>query len=213
MSERPRDEHEARPQSKSDHSRDRVLECAEKLFMERGYESVKLRHIADELNVRAASLYYYFPSGKQEMFQAVLLRAMGRIQSGLEAAIASAPEELNARLRAAASYFLSQPKMDLYRMLESDLEQVDEEDRRAIAEALYAALQRPLISVFRDASPAAAAPNSPSPELLAGSFLASIQAVHHLRADFRIPVSKEHMAGQVCDVLAAGVNAIAGGCS
>jgi hypothetical protein len=103
--------------------------------------------------------------------------------------------------------------MDLYRMLESDLEHVDEEDRRAIAEALYAALQRPLISVFRDASPAAAAPQPPSPELLAGSFLASIQAVHHLRADFRIPVSKEHMAGQVCDVLAAGVNAIAGGCT
>ncbi|MFP4375538.1 MAG: TetR/AcrR family transcriptional regulator [Spirochaetales bacterium] len=209
-----------RPHSKSDDARDRVLECAEKLFMERGYESVKLRHIADELSVRAASLYYYFPNGKQEMFQAVLLRAMERIRAGLESAISCADEGLNARLRAAASYFLSQPKMDLYRMLESDLEQVDEEDRRGVAEALYGALQRPLIVVFRDAMPtsgnpghgAGSGPPPPSPELLAGSFLASIQAVHHLRSDFRIPVSKEHMAGQVCDVLAAGVHALAGGC-
>jgi len=245
MPERPDREH-ARPQSKSGDSRDRVLECAEKLFMERGYESVKLRHIADELGVRAASLYYYFPKGKQEMFQAVLLRATGRIREGLESAISAAPEELNGRLRAAARYFLSQPKMDLYRMLESDLEQVDQHDRPAIAAALYAALQKPLIALFRDATPSAVRPHAggdanaksapgtidrdagpahppgppnpaggphpPSPELLAGSFLASIQAVHHLRADFQIPVSKEHMAGQVCDVLAAGVNAIAGGC-
>jgi hypothetical protein len=35
-----------------------------------------------------------------------------------------------------------------------------------------------------------------------------VQAVHHLRPDFQINVSKEQMAAQICDVLAAGVQAL-----
>ena len=181
--------------------------------MERGYESIKLRHVADELGVRSASLYYYFPGGKQEMFQQVLRRAMNRMKAGLEEAIASASEDLEKRLVAAAHYFLSQPKLDLFRMLESDLDHVDPRDRREVSSMLYEALQMPLIAVFSDAvslpQPGSEAAHvTPSPQLMAGTFLSGIQAIHHLRADFNIPVSKQSMAAQVCAVLAAGVIAL-----
>jgi TetR/AcrR family transcriptional regulator, cholesterol catabolism regulator len=203
-------------QTRTEASRERVLECAETLFMEKGYEAIKLRHVADELGVRSASLYYYFPGGKQEMFQQVLIRAMTRIKAGLEHAVSSAPQTLEQRLYAAARYFLSQPKMDLFRMLESDLDHVDPEDRPGISAALYRALQGPLIEIFSSLTllPDVARSTrggAPSAQLMAGTFLSSIQAIHHLRADFRIPVSKEQMAEQVCDVLAAGVKALTGG--
>lgn len=181
--------------------------------MERGYEAIKLRHVADDLGVRSASLYYYFPGGKQEMFQQVLRRAMERIRAGLQEAIADAPDGLQEQLVAAANYFLSQPKLDLFRMLESDLDHVDPEDRAEVSRMLYEALQGPLIAVFAQAvslpAPGVASPYVlPSPQLMAGTFLSGIQAIHHLRADFEIPVRKEAMAAQVCAVLSAGVRTL-----
>jgi AcrR family transcriptional regulator len=183
--------------------------------MERGYEAIKLRHVADDLGVRSASLYYYFPNGKQEMFQQVLKRAMQRMKLGLETAIEEAGPTLESRLIAAAEYFLSQPKLDLFRMLESDLDHVDQSHRAEVSAMLYAALQEPLIAVFAAAATLPQPDQSdsstaPSPQLLAGTFLSGIQAIHHLRADFEIPVSKELMARQVCAVLAAGVIALQG---
>ena len=56
------DEHEVRD------STQRVLDVAERLFMDRGYSAITLRDIADELGMKQASLYYHFPGGKGATF-------------------------------------------------------------------------------------------------------------------------------------------------
>lgn len=200
-------------------SRERVLECAERLFMERGFQAVKLRDIADELGVRSASLYYYFPGGKLDMFLAVLDTAMDRYRTGLEDAIRVADDGFEAELDAAAQFFLSQPKIDFFRMLESDLDQIDPEKRGAVAMKMHQSLQGPIMDAFRRAFPSQPgdAPgqsefrrDTPMPELFAGSFLAIVQGIHHLRSEFDIPVTKAQMASQMSCILAAGLRATVG---
>ena len=213
----------------SESSRTRVLECAERLFMERGFQAVKLRDIAAELGVRSASLYYHFPGGKLEMFLAVLDAAMDRFKLGLETAVREAEDGLEAELEAAARFFFSQPKIDFFRMLESDLDQIAPEQRGEVATKMHQSLQGPIMEAFRRAmrpgnvppgTPTADAAQArqttsgtapaPMPELLAGSFLAIVQGIHHLRADFEIPVTKEQMASQMSRILAAGLRATHG---
>ncbi|TVQ20457.1 MAG: TetR/AcrR family transcriptional regulator [Spirochaetaceae bacterium] len=203
------------PATGGDSARARVLECAERLFMERGYQAVKLRDIADELGVRAASLYYHFPGGKLDMFLAVLDAAMDRYHTGLDAAIRGAGAGLEAELDAAARFFLSQPKIDFFRMLESDLEQIEPAQRAAVAMKMHQSLQGPVMDAFRRATPtgserdsAPSPADAPTPELLAGSFLAIVQGIHHLRAEFDLPITKEQMAEQMSRILAAGLRAV-----
>ena len=203
------------PGADRDSPRARVLECAERLFMERGYQAVKLRDIADALGVRAASLYYHFPGGKPEMFVAVLDAAMDRYRSGLDDAIRRADSGLQAELDAAARFYLSQPKIDLFRMLDSDLEQIEPADRARVAMKMHRSLQGPIMDAFvRAASPGRGPDGSlgdaPMPELLAGSFLAIVQGIHHLRAEFDIPITKEQMAGRMAGILAAGLRSVYG---
>jgi len=46
----------------------RILAVAERLFLAKGFKGVSMKDIADEVQVTAAALYYYFPGGKQELF-------------------------------------------------------------------------------------------------------------------------------------------------
>lgn len=51
--------------------RQRILEMAEELFMQRGYRAVSIRDIAQACEVTNAALYYHF-SGKDALFQEVM---------------------------------------------------------------------------------------------------------------------------------------------
>ena len=204
-------------------SRDRLLEVAERLFMERGYSVIKLRDVADELGVRVASLYYHFPGGKQDLFTAVLERAMARMRHGLEDAIAHAGDSVLEQLCAAGRYFLTQHKIDVYRMLESDLDEIEADSRAAIESTVYQSLMMPLVRVFAQsiASDSTAAPGPrdtpgvppaygtfpPHAPLLAGSYLSIVQAIHHLPNEFGSPIPKDHMVEYMATLLVRGLEA------
>jgi AcrR family transcriptional regulator len=68
-------------------TRDRILQAALDLFIERGYERTSLREIAERVGVTKAALYYHF-SSKEEILRtlmapifAVQEQAMGLLQS------------------------------------------------------------------------------------------------------------------------------------
>jgi TetR/AcrR family transcriptional regulator len=65
-----------------------ILDAAEALFAERGYEGTALRDVAERVGVRAPSLYNHFPS-KQSLYAAVLERGLGPVLELLAAAAAS----------------------------------------------------------------------------------------------------------------------------
>jgi len=56
-------------------TKDRVLDAAEALFMEHGYEATSLRAITTDAGVNLAAVSYHF-GGKEELFQAVLTRRL-----------------------------------------------------------------------------------------------------------------------------------------
>lgn len=53
---------------------DEIIEVATRLFAENGYHGVGMRAIADEVNIRSASLYYHFAS-KADLLEAIVARA------------------------------------------------------------------------------------------------------------------------------------------
>jgi AcrR family transcriptional regulator len=65
-------------------TRERILDCAEALFAERGLAGTAVRDIAREAGLTPASLYNHFP-GKQALYEAVLERGMGPLIGLLEA--------------------------------------------------------------------------------------------------------------------------------
>ena len=57
---------------------ERILDVAEQLFAERGYDGATLRDVATRVGVRAPSLYNHFAS-KDELYAAVLERGIGPV--------------------------------------------------------------------------------------------------------------------------------------
>jgi TetR/AcrR family transcriptional regulator len=71
----------SRKQREREQRRNGLIDAAEKLFFEKGYDNVTMDEIADEAEVNKALLYYYFKS-KEALFFAVDLRGV-RILHGL----------------------------------------------------------------------------------------------------------------------------------
>jgi AcrR family transcriptional regulator len=69
---------------------ERILDVAEQLFAERGYDGATLRDVATRVGVRAPSLYNHFAS-KDELYAAVLERGIGPVME-LLVRTAAAPE-------------------------------------------------------------------------------------------------------------------------
>ena len=65
--------------------RRRILDVAAHLFLERGYEATSLRHLADEVGMKAGSLYYHFGS-KEELLTAILERGIEVMHDAFDAA-------------------------------------------------------------------------------------------------------------------------------
>lgn len=83
---------------KAEHSRNRLLDAAARLFRERGYVGTTMRAIASHARVEAGSIYYHYRS-KEELIGAVLEYGMTELSSAVRDAIAALPESSSARER------------------------------------------------------------------------------------------------------------------
>jgi AcrR family transcriptional regulator len=182
-------------------ARERVLQVAERLFMERGYASVTLRDIADGLQMRPASLYNHAPGGKEELFIAVVERAMARHRAGIDRAVGDAEPNIRAQLRAAARWLISQPEMDLARMLRSDALALHGDQSRRLEQLAYESLFMPLQRVI-DASYRRGEIRHVASGLMAGLFLTMINALHSAHHYSGVPL--EALADDTIDVLLEG---------
>jgi AcrR family transcriptional regulator len=84
-----------------------ILTAAEGLFIRRGYYGLSMREIAQAVGVSKAALYYHFKD-KQELFLALLIRHLTRIE-GLILDIRDQHPTSQARLLALAQAILLQP--------------------------------------------------------------------------------------------------------
>lgn len=157
-------------------SKQRLLDTAQQLFHERGYRAVTMQDIAREMGIRQASLYYHVPEGKEQLFVEVTGRTFAQHQQGLQAAIDEAGSGLEAQLRAAAQWFVSQPAMNLLGMMHADMPALSELNHRQLNRLAAAALFDPLASVF-EAAVRRGEIRPAQPNLLAGMFLALMDGI------------------------------------
>ncbi|MDT3684288.1 MAG: TetR/AcrR family transcriptional regulator [Pseudorhodoplanes sp.] len=90
---------ETLPRKRSTHRRSpEIIEAAARVFAERGYHGATTQDIADVLNIRQASLYYYFPS-KEVALEIVCTRGVEDFYKAAQA-IADGPGSAAERLAA-----------------------------------------------------------------------------------------------------------------
>lgn len=157
-------------------SRERVLDVAEQLFSEHGYSAVTLRTISTQLQMKVASLYYHFPQGKEELFMAVIERAMQRHQSELNRIIEEKGDDWQGQLYGVAHWLLSQPTLDTTRLVRSDLREISKSHADEIMMHLYLMIQ-PVEGIFVTAH-TQTGKQMPHPGVLAGVFLSIINGLN-----------------------------------
>ncbi len=151
-------------------STQRVLDVAEGLFIDRGFNAITLRDIADELGIKQASLYYHFPGGKEELFMAMAARLFERHREGLARALEGDSHDLRDQLRAVAAWFSSQQPVKMLGMMHADMPSLSTAHTEQLAQMAHGALFRPLRSAFVAAADRGEI-RAMHPDLLAGSFL------------------------------------------
>jgi TetR/AcrR family transcriptional regulator, cholesterol catabolism regulator len=151
-------------------STQRVLDVAETLFMDRGYNAITLRDIADELGIKQASLYYHFPGGKEQLFMAMAERMFERHRQGIAEALAAGSDDLRAQLRGVSAWLSSQRPMKYMGMLHTDLAALSAEHKKQLEQKAHEAMFFPMRASFFAAQERGEI-RVMHPDLLTGSFL------------------------------------------
>ncbi len=84
------------PEVLSQDTKSRILDAAEQLFMEHGFEATSLRHLTSRAGVNLAAVNYHFGS-KEDLFQAVLTRRLDALNQERIALLTRLEREAGAR--------------------------------------------------------------------------------------------------------------------
>jgi AcrR family transcriptional regulator len=79
--------------------RARILQAAEEVFLEEGYDKAQIRRIADKVEYSPGTVYSYFKQGKDELFYEIHSRQMTRMYQAMMTHLAEIEHPV-ARLRA-----------------------------------------------------------------------------------------------------------------
>lgn len=180
-------------------ARERVLNMAEKLFRERGYDAVSLNDLAEALGMRKASLYHHAPGGKEALFVEVMERILRRHRAGLEQAIQRSGLTFMGKLRAAAHWLIEQPSLHYGRMMQSDMAAISPENAHRLRTVTHEALLTPLNAAFLPEMQQRGI-DLTRVEYLTGAFLAIVESIQNLPDNFS-PTPKTEMADFVIEML------------
>lgn len=184
-------------------ARQRILAEAERQFMEKGYASVTLRDIAKAVGIRHASLYHHVPGGKPALFVEVMQQSMARHAAGMQASRRLAEQNIHTQLVAVAQWFVSQPPIDVIRLTQSDLRQLEPDVAYPLMHLVYDSLLQPISDLLQQAQERGEV-SHPNLGLIAGSFLAMVQSLHAI-PPFAIETSLSEMAEDLVSVLLNGI--------
>lgn len=129
-------------------SKEAVLDAAEQLFAARGYTSVTLKHVADKLGIKQASLYYHFPLGKEDLYVEVMLRHLEWRRVILERLVSQAEPNLRSCLLEVGVWLIQQLPLHVGRMLISDLPELSADNAARLEDAIYRCAFSPIDGIF-----------------------------------------------------------------
>jgi len=81
-----------------ENSREKILFAATKIAQAHGYNGLNFRDLAEDVGIKAASIYYYFP-GKADLATAVAKRYWENAAAALETLLAESPDSASALRR------------------------------------------------------------------------------------------------------------------
>jgi AcrR family transcriptional regulator len=183
-------------------TRKRILDAAETLFSERGFAAVRLRDIAEVVGMRHASLYYYAPGGKEQLYVEVMQRSFQRHYEGLTQAIAAAGEDFRDQIHAVVRWLASQPPLDMTRMLQADMPAISKEQSRVLMAQAYDALRNPIAGALERAA-AAGMVNVEDVNLAAMGLVSLVQSVHSIPFVYGVD-ARVGMGTALADMLLVG---------
>lgn len=184
-------------------ARERVMDAAERLFARKGYNAVTLRDIAAEIGIHHTTVYHHVPGGKEQLFIDVFERNMQHHRQGLTQAIAGAPPDIRSQLRAVADWLLSQPPMDLVRMVYSDLPSIDPTEADRLSRIAFETMLLPIEAVLRSAQQQGVI-DYEDLILGAGTFIGMIESLYAVPPSVTIK-SRQTMAYEMVDLLLNGL--------
>lgn len=184
-------------------TRNRILDTAERLFATRGYAGVKLRDIAAAVDIHHASLYYYMPGGKKQLFVEVMRRNLERHQHGLRTVIEDADDDLRAQLHAVAGWMIDQPPLDMGRMKEADMRAISPENASELMQLAYDALRGPLVTALVKAQDSGVIQTADL-DMVAMVLVSVIQSIHAIPGTHDHPTRKA-LAMHSVDLLLDGL--------
>ncbi len=106
-------------------SRERVLNAAYTLFVQRGYADVSMQQIADNASITKATLYHHFRD-KQDLYLATMRMSFGRNQATMTERLQQLPD-LHAKIRDILSFLVEGKRTDMQRLMSDFRQHVDEE--------------------------------------------------------------------------------------
>jgi AcrR family transcriptional regulator len=183
-------------------TRSRLLDVAEELFSTRGYTSVRLRDIASKMDMRHASLYYYAPGGKEQLYLDVMERTMRRHQTGLEHAIDTAGPDFRTRIYAVVDWLTAQPPLDLVRMNQADTPELSPDKAEWLMTLAYDSLRLPIGNAIKHASQAGLI-TVPDADLAALALVSLVESVHAIPRAY-YPGNLATIGRQFADMLLDG---------
>jgi AcrR family transcriptional regulator len=197
-------------------AKERILNAAERLFAEHGFEATSLRMITAEAKVNLAAVNYHFHS-KDELIAAVFSRRIGPINdrrlellAAAQDAVGGGPVPLEDVIRSFVSPVISSRTevngRDIGKLLGRTYSDPSESARRSFFE-LMRQVARPFTEAFRRALP-----EMPQVELLwrihfaVGVMAHTLAGTHHLRAISTFgPLRVEAVTDCIVAFVAAGI--------
>jgi AcrR family transcriptional regulator len=184
-------------------ARERVMDVAERLFARKGYNAVTLRDIASEIGIHHTTVYHHVPGGKEQLFIDVVERNLAHHRQGLTSAIDGAPPDIRSQLRAVADWLLSQPPMDLVRLVYSDLPSIDPVQADRLSRIAFETMLLPIEAILRKAQEQGAIEYEDL-ILAAGTFIGMIESLYAVPQQVTIK-SRQTMAYEMVDLLLNGL--------
>ncbi|NEQ23450.1 MAG: TetR/AcrR family transcriptional regulator [Microcoleus sp. SIO2G3] len=166
---------------KSSSSKEAVLDAAEQLFTARGYTAVTLKHVADKMGIKQASLYYHFPLGKEELYVSVMLRHLESRRIALEHLIAQSVPTLQDALQAIGVWLIQRSPLNAGRIIMSDLPELSPENAAQLENAMYRSVFALIESLFIQYRHCIKEQFQSDLGFIGGIFIASIESLHSFR--------------------------------
>jgi TetR/AcrR family transcriptional regulator len=192
--------------SRAERTRAALLEAAEALFAERGFDATRVEDIAEQVGIRRASIVYYFRD-KQELYDAVLASVLGGLYAELEAALACdapLPARIEAGVGAWVDYVGGRPS--LARILLREAAGATPERRAAVLAHTGPFHELVRSTVFARPDFRAARLNPIDPVHVAATVVGAtvffVAAMPALVPDLRLdPTSREHLEAHKAELL------------